>query len=64
MEIKDINEQTIAKDADYLVLQDPVTGIGYKISRGNFLAGLNGGNNNLPPNNGNSDPYFNKVIFG
>jgi len=44
MEIKDISvEQTIAKEADYLVLQDPNTGIAYKITRANFLAGLSSG---------------------
>lgn len=39
MEIKDISiEQLTAKDNDYLVLQDPDTGISYKITKSNLLA--------------------------
>lgn len=44
MEIKDISvEQITANDSDYLVLQNPTTGIAYKITRANFLAGLSSG---------------------
>ena len=42
MEIKDAVEQTTPKDTDYLIMQDPETGITYKITRANLLAGLSG----------------------
>jgi len=51
MEIKDISvEQVIAKDSDYLVLQDPTTGIGYKITKANFLQGLSPATVSIPVN--------------
>lgn len=41
IEIKDVSvEQTVAKSTDYLILQDPETGITYKIRKANFLAGI------------------------
>ena len=46
MEIKDITvEQTIAEDGDYLILQNPTSGIAYKIKKSNFLAGLSSNGN-------------------
>ena len=65
MEIKDITiSQTTAKDTDYLVLQDPDSGLTYKITKANLLAGSSNGNNSSNQhslafaNNGDSNGLF------
>ncbi|MEH1874127.1 hypothetical protein [Nostoc sp.] len=65
MEIKDITiSQTTAKDTDYLVLQDPDSGLTYKITKANLLASSSNGNNSSNQhsltfaNNGDSNGLF------
>ncbi|MHC5615122.1 MAG: LamG domain-containing protein [Nostoc sp.] len=65
MEIKDITiEQTIAEDADYLILQNPTSGLTYRIKKSDFLAGLsiNGSSNeNIITNGLIGDYRFNEM---
>ncbi len=42
-QIKDAITRTIATDGDLLIMQDPVTGETFNISKGNLLAGLSSG---------------------